>query len=81
MDLSARMDDANSFGPLHIVVGDGNLEDEHIEFCLEQPGITPEEETLAEDLLYSEEALRHFAWWLTDHPEARAQLSTLNPLL
>lgn len=77
LDLSARMDAADQFGALHIVVADGNVEDDHIEFCLVQPNITAEEAELARDLLYSEEGIRSFAWWLQDNPDAVAKLQTL----
>jgi hypothetical protein len=78
LDLSVRINTANSFGALHIVVGDGNMDDENIEFCLKQPEITLEEIKLAEDLLSSEIELRAFSYWLSDYAEARALLATLN---
>jgi len=49
--LIQRVRDANPFGACHIVVDDGNMEDDHIKFCLNQDDITPEERQLMTDLL------------------------------
>lgn len=53
----------DEFGALHIVVSDGNLEDEHIEFCLQSDDITEEETKFARKLLeeYTEEQ-RAMVW-------------------
>lgn len=79
LDLAARIDAANDSGALHIVVSDGNMEADDIEFCLKLPNITADEVSLANDLIASEEELRVFAFWLSSHPEARVQLQTLAP--
>ena len=77
LDLATRIDAADDFGALHIVVSDGNMEDEHIEFCLNDARITAKEISLANDLLYSEIELRCFSYWLTRNIKAQAQLRSL----
>lgn len=37
------LDTLDQFGPLHIIVGDGNLEDGDIAFCEKEPGLSGEE--------------------------------------
>lgn len=68
--LSRRISDADEFGGLHIVVADGNVEDEDVEFCITQTDspLTDEERLLAEDLLYREEEIRALAYWLSSAP-------------
>lgn len=48
--MAALLNQQNEFGALHIVVSDGNMEDEDIEFCMEQPNITPDEMEFAQKL-------------------------------
>lgn len=64
--LAIRIRDANEFGGLHIAVSDGNLEDEHIEFCLEQTDkpLTEEERQLANDLMDEVDCVRYTAFML-----------------
>lgn len=67
LNLAERIRDANDFGGLHLVVADGNVDDEDIEYCMSQTDkpLTDEEKKLADDLLYSEVEIRHFAYWLS----------------
>jgi len=56
----------NHFGALHIIIADGNVEEEHIEFCMSEEGITQEEHAFANMLLeeFSEEE-RHAIYSFT----------------
>jgi hypothetical protein len=46
-----EMSRQDEFGALHIVVANGNCEDEHVQFCLDQPNITAGEQAFARILL------------------------------
>lgn len=69
IDLADRIKETNDFGGLHIVVSGGNVEDEHIEWCLEQTDkpLTKEEKELANDLLWSQEEIRSFSYFLSQN--------------
>lgn len=66
-ELAKLMRDANDGGGLHIIVADGNIEDESIEFCLNQTDhpLTKEEKAFACWMLeeFSSET-RGMAYWL-----------------
>ena len=50
--IAPRIRDADSFGGLHIVVEDWNLEDEDIQWCVDRAeGITESERQLGRDML------------------------------
>ncbi len=52
MKAAAReLNTINEFGALHIFVADGNCEDEHVEWCIQQPNITDEEHDFATRML------------------------------
>lgn len=67
--LAIEMCRIDEFGALHIVVSDGNMEDDHIQFCLEQPNITPGEIAFAQKLLDIPEEQRFMAYALTNCPD------------
>ncbi len=71
IELAERMDAVDHYGGLHIVVADGNCDDESVEFCLEQTEkpLTSEERELAQDLQVQEEEARFVAYWLSDRLE------------
>lgn len=56
---------ASPDGALHIFIADGNCENEHIEWCMEQPDITTDEMALCR-WMYEEisEHVRFGAWAL-----------------
>lgn len=59
----------NEFGPLHIIVSDMNVDDDHIEFCAEQPGKSKAETVLLDlfRLMDIDERISAFAiaeWWI-----------------
>jgi hypothetical protein len=62
--LAPRMAAADQFGALHLVVSDGNVDNENIKFCLSDPNITEEERELAKDLLSVPEQVREDAYFL-----------------
>lgn len=68
-ELAVEMCRMNEFGALHIVVADGNMEDDHIRFCLEQPSITSEETDFARKLLDIPEEQRFMVYALTNCPD------------
>lgn len=76
--LVARLQAADLFGALHIVVEDGNIDDGSLHFCFNLSEATSDEKQLAEDLLKltqdDREALfrqagMNPAWW--DHDDVR----------
>lgn len=72
-DLADRLRRHDEFGALHIVVSDGNIEDDDITHCLENPcaPLTQDDVDLARDLLGVPENMREKAWnlaFLTDFP-------------
>jgi len=63
-DMAQRLYEHDEFGALHIVVADGNLEDAHIQSCLDDPcePLTDSDRALARDLLAMTEADREAAY-------------------
>lgn len=64
--IAPRLRKADPYGACHIVVSDWNLEDEHIEFCRDEPEASDEDRTLMTDLLALSEDERHTAMALAD---------------
>lgn len=52
----------DQFGACHIVVADGNVEDHHIDWCLEQPDLVEEEREFLNDLRQLPVADRERLW-------------------
>ena len=50
-EWAPKFEEASSWGAMHIVREDWNLDDGNIEFCLTQPDITPSEIDLCKALL------------------------------
>lgn len=65
--LAERMDTVDHYGGLHIIVADGNCDDDSVEFCLEQTEkpLSSEERSLAEDLFERGEEDRFAAYWFS----------------
>jgi len=72
IDLARRMDTMNEFGGLHIIVSDGNIEDEHIEFCQEQTDkpLTVEERLFLVDFEMEPSEIRGLAYFLSSNNAA-----------
>lgn len=49
-EWAPKFAEADHWGAMHIVVEDWNLEDHNIEFCLNQPEVTPDEIALCKAL-------------------------------
>jgi hypothetical protein len=72
LPMASEWQKQNEFGALHIVVSDGNVEDEHIEYCLKEPNITESEREFANRLLEDyTESQRHMVWELTHCDDVR----------
>lgn len=58
------------WGPLHIIVSDGNLEDSHITFCEYEEGITEAERAFCKKLRAMSEDEREASWdaWVYGPP-------------
>lgn len=57
------------YGALHIFVCDGNCEDDHLEFCLQDKRITPAERDFVNRMLHINEDVRLAAWLFSDCPD------------
>ena len=57
------------YGALHIFVCDGNCEDDHLEFCLQDKRITPAERDFVNRMLGYREEQRVAAWLFSDCPD------------
>ena len=65
---------ADEFGALHIVVGDWNLEDRDLEFCLNQADITTEEIMLMKAMQLMTREERWATAILGQHPEVATNM-------
>lgn len=65
--VARAMAECDDFGPLHIIVGDGNLDDEDIEFCRSSPHrpLTEHEQVFLTALAQMTSAERHIAFEMT----------------
>lgn len=55
--------EVDPFGPLHLVVCDGNVEDDHIDYCLEGPDASDTERAFGLALKNLEVSRREHLWF------------------
>lgn len=67
VSIAEQMGGANEFGGLHIVVSDGNTDEESVQWCIDQTDkpLAVEERALAEEMLFWGDEITAFAYWLT----------------